>query len=149
MNIFSLGSMWKYACWLWLYCLEQLVIKFITRLQWTVPVWWGGGGGGDQNQLLRVAANLNRRKQCLIPPLDIVQIVRVSVKFRVMETIWSSRWEASGAAPSCLTVQRQHFSRTVSFPSGFRRCFSHTDQVTKWTDAESCIVHHSTGTKDP
>ncbi len=72
----------------------------------TVGVRWGWGreGGGTRTSCY-VKTNLNRGKQCLRPPLKVLQVVNVSdiFKLRVMEAISFAQCERSSAISSCLS----------------------------------------------
>lgn len=89
---------------------------------------WGCGevgvrGGGRNRTSCYVKTNLSREKQCLRPPLKVLQVVRVPdiFKQRVMEAISLAPCERSSAIASCLSDRQWWMYKDKWFQSAAPR----------------------------
>lgn len=94
-HMLAFGSSWQWGC-------GEVGVRVGVRVVVVVV-----GVRGRNRTSCYVKTNLSREKQCLRPPLKVLQVVRVSdiFKLRVMEAISFARCERSSAIASCLSEE--------------------------------------------
>lgn len=77
----------------------------VHMLVFSCSWWWGCAGVEERTRTSCYIKTNLRGKQCLRPPLTILQVVRAPdiFKSRVVEAIWFVRCEQSSAISSCLS----------------------------------------------